>query len=52
MGWVRNWRGLPQEVAIGQSRLFWAALVFKPAGLTAAINVVRSINPDFAVIHT
>jgi hypothetical protein len=50
-GWVRNWRGLPQEVAIGQSRLFRAALVFKAAGLAAAVNVVCSVYPDFAVVH-
>lgn len=28
-----------------------AALVLKAAGLIAAINVVCSINPDFAVVH-
>lgn len=50
-GWVRNWRGLPQEVAIGQSRLFLAALDLKADGLSAAVNIVYSIYTDFAIVH-
>ncbi len=50
-GWVRNWRGLPQEVAIVQSRLFGRLWCLKAAWLIAAVNVAGAVNSDFAVIH-
>jgi hypothetical protein len=46
----RNWQGLPQEVAIVQSRLFGRLLFLRLRGLAAAVNVVCSINSDFVVI--